>query len=117
LFFYNNHYMHRIISGNLDNIVKICEKYKVSRLYAFGSVISEKFSEETSDLDLQVELEPMSVIDRGEKLIQFWDELENLFQRKVDLLTDQPIRNPFFKEKVEKTKQLIYDGTKQKVSV
>jgi uncharacterized protein len=109
--------MHKIISENLDSIVHICEKYDVSRLYVFGSVVNERFSDENSDLDILVELEPMSVIDRGEKLIQLWDELEILVNRKVDLLTDQPIRNPYFKAQVEKTKQLIYDRTEQKIPV
>jgi len=109
--------MHKIISGNLDSIVQICEKYDVSRLYVFGSVVNERFSDENSDLDILVELEPMPVIDRGEKLIQLWDELEILFNRKVDLLTDQPIRNQYFKAQVEKTKQLIYDRTEQKIPV
>jgi uncharacterized protein len=109
--------MHKIISENLDNIVQICEKYNVTRLYVYGSVVTEKFSDESSDLDLLVELEPMPVIDRGEKLIQFWDELENLFHRKVDLLTDQPIKNQYFKAQVEKTKKLIYDRAEQKISV
>ena len=71
--------MHKIISQNLDTIVQICEKYNVSRLYVFGSVVTERFSDESSDLDLLVELEPMPFIDRGENLIQFWDEVETLF--------------------------------------
>ena len=109
--------MKRIISENLDSIVKICEKYKVSKLYVFGSVLTEKFSEESSDLDFQVELETMQVIERGEKLILFWDEMEYLFQRKIDLITDQPVKNPYFRVQVERTKQLIYDRTEQKVPV
>lgn len=109
--------MHKIISANLDSVVQICEKYNVSRLYVFGSVLTERFSDESSDLDLQVELEPMPVIEKGEKLIQFWDELETLFHRKVDLLTDQPIKNQYFKAQVEKTKKLIYDRAEQKIPV
>jgi uncharacterized protein len=109
--------MNRIIQDNIDSIVKICQKYNVSRLYVFGSVLTDKFSEESSDLDFQVELYPMNVLERGEKLIQFWDELEILYQRKIDLITDQPLRNPYFRKQLERTKQLIYDGTEQKISV
>jgi uncharacterized protein len=109
--------MHKIISQNLDTIVQICEKYNVSRLYVFGSVVTERFSDESSDLDLLVELEPMPFIDRGENLMHFWDEVENLFHRKVDLLTDQPIKNQYFKAQVDKTKKLIYDRAEQKIPV
>jgi uncharacterized protein len=109
--------MHTIISENLDTIVQIFEKYNVSRLYVFGSVVTERFSDKSSDVDLLVELEPMPFIERGEKLLQFWDEVETLFQRKVDLLTDQPIKNQYFKAQVEKTKKLIYDRAEHKIPV
>jgi uncharacterized protein len=109
--------MNRIITGKLDILIRICEKYNVSRLFVFGSATTENFSEERSDLDLLVELEPMNEMERGGRLLQLWDELESLFGRQVDLLTDQPIKNPYFRGQVESTKQLIYDRTQQKVLV
>jgi hypothetical protein len=109
--------MHRIINDNLADLVKICEKYDVSRLYIFGSALTEKFSPEQSDLDFLVEMQPLDVFERGEKLIQLWDALENLFQKKIDLITDQPIKNAFFKAEVDRTKQLLYDRTKQEIPV
>ena len=109
--------MHTIIKENIETIIKICGRYNVVRLYVFGSVLEKTFSYKKSDLDFIVEMEQVSAIEKGEKLIQLWDELENLFQRNVDLLTDQPIRNPYFKAQVERTKQLIYDRSKQEILV
>ncbi|MFB0946617.1 MAG: hypothetical protein QMB24_10795 [Spirosomataceae bacterium] len=57
----------------------------------------------------------MPPLQRGENLISLWEELENLFERKVDLLTDQPIRNTYLKSSIDSTKQLIYDGIGEEV--
>ena len=57
----------------------------------------------------------MLPLDRGETLINLWDALEKLFARKVDLLTDQPIKNPYLRANVARTKQLICDRESGKV--
>lgn len=57
----------------------------------------------------------MLPLQRGENLISLWEELENLLETKVDLLTDQPIRNTYLKSSIDNTKQLIYDGTGEEV--
>jgi hypothetical protein len=36
------------------------------------------------------------------------DKLEALFQRKVDLLTENSLSNPYFIESIEETKELLY---------
>jgi predicted nucleotidyltransferase len=55
--------------------------------------------------------------DRGEALLSLWDKLEALFNKKVDLLTDDSIRNPYLKSNIDLTKRLIYDGEGEKVFV
>lgn len=99
-----------MIEENKKALFDICVKHQVEKLYAFGSVLSNQFNAEKSDVDLFVELKPLPVFEKGEKLILLWDELENLFKRKVDLLTDQPIRNEVFRQQIEKTKKLIYES-------
>ena len=106
----------KVISGNRDKLREICQQFGVRRLYAFGSVITEQFDDARSDVDLIVELTEMPPLARGETLLALWEELEKLFQRKVDLLTDQPVRNPYLRASIEKTKQLIYEGEGQKIS-
>lgn len=98
-------------------LMTLCSQFKVERLYVFGSVITNTFDPEKSDLDFIVELEQMSPLARGEKLIAFWEALEDLFNRKVDLLTDQPIRNPYLRANLNRTKHLIYDRASPKVSI
>ena len=89
----------------------------VDKLYFFGSALSSKFNENTSDVDVLVEVAELPPEERGENLINLWDNLELLFKRKVDLLTENSIRNPFFKKEVEQTKKLIYDRQSRKVFI
>lgn len=109
--------MNALIKDNIEHIVSLCENYKVRRLYAFGSVTKANFSEKLSDIDLFVEMMPMSDMERGEILIDLWDQLESLFRRPVDLITDQPLCNPYFKSELERTRKLIYDREKQEIFI
>ena len=106
-----------IIKVNYGQLVELCEKHRVSQLYLFGSAVTDKFDDYASDFDFLVALEPMLPLERGETLLQLWTDLEVLLNRKVDLLTDQPIKNTFLQKSIDLTKQLIYDRAGQKVSV
>ena len=97
----------------LDRLFELCEQFKVEKLYMFGSILTDSFDPGRSDIDVQVELLPMSPIEKGDTLLDLWSALESLFERKVDLLTDQPIKNPYLRASVEKTKQLVYDRSSQ----
>lgn len=105
------------IKKKINEFSEICQAHKVLKLYAFGSSVTEKFNEKTSDIDLLVEIDIDDPIERGEKLMSFWDKLEDFFERKVDLLTDSSIKNPVLKKRIDATKILIYDGRGQKVLV
>lgn len=106
----------KFINEYINELKNICETYKVKTLYAFGSVVTNKFNAE-SDVDLQVFLEEMPPLEKGEMLIKLWDELENLFCRKVDLITDQEISNPYLKKSIESSKVLIYERENTKITV
>lgn len=105
------------ISKKADDFKMLCKNHNVKTLYAFGSSTTDKFRSDNSDIDFLVELNDQDPIERGEKLISFWDRLEAFFNRKVDLLTEASIRNPFLKKSIESSKVLIYDGSSQKVFV
>ncbi|MDP5140039.1 MAG: nucleotidyltransferase domain-containing protein [Spirosomaceae bacterium] len=105
----------QIITKYFNELSALCERYGVKRLYIFGSLAKGNFNPVTSDIDFYVELEEMLPLQRGENLISLWEALENLFDRKVDLVTDQPIRNTFLKSSIDSTKQLIYDRTGEEI--
>ena len=93
-----------------EGLVNLCDSNKVvNKMYFFGSALSSKFDEDTSDIDILVEVTDLPPEECGENLIVLWDNLELLFNRKVDLLTEKSLHNPFFKKEVEQTKKLFYD--------
>jgi len=88
-------------------ITDLCRQYKVKRLFAFGSVFTDKFNEQ-SDVDLIVAFDKQAVNDYFLNYFDFKYSLENVFQREVDLLEEQPIRNSYLKKSIENSKTLIY---------
>ncbi|MDH4092705.1 MAG: nucleotidyltransferase domain-containing protein [Cyclobacteriaceae bacterium] len=106
-----------IIREKHTDFVDLCRSHRVDKIYAFGSSITDHFDENKSDIDLVVRIEIDDPADRGEALLSLWDKLESLFQRKVDLLTEDSIRNPYLKSNINRTKKLIYDGEGEKVFV
>lgn len=106
-----------LIKGRIDNFKNLCQDHKVKYLYAFGSSITENFNEDTSDIDLIVEIDEPDPIEKGEKLISLWNNFESFFQRKVDMLTETSIKNPFLKREINSKKLLIYDGSSKKIFI
>jgi uncharacterized protein len=100
-----------------NEIKDLCLIYGVKYLYVFGSAITGKFDKKTSDFDFVVEIDEKDPVEKGVKLLSIWDELEKLFQRKVDLLTDSSIKNPYLKASINSTKVLIYDGSRGKILI
>ncbi len=100
-------YMH-IITANLQKLFALCKKYNVSKLYAFGSILTSRFNAE-SDIDILVSFN--STINHTNYADNFFDlyhSLKSLFGREVDLVDETSVNNPYFKEELEETKQLIY---------
>jgi len=105
------------ISKKRNDFSLLCKSHKVKYLYAFGSSTSDKFDPDKSDIDLLVEIDSKDPVERGENLLSLWDLFENFFNRRVDLLTDASIHNPFLRKNIEATKVLIYDGSGQKIFI
>lgn len=106
-----------LIREKYTEFLDVCRAHKVNKIYAFGSSITNHFDPKTSDIDIVVTLDIEDPADRGEALLSLWDKLEALFNRKVDLLTEDAIRNPYLKSNIDRTKKLIYDGEGEKILV
>jgi len=90
-----------------EQINDLCRQYNVNKLFAFGSVLTDKFSEK-SDVDLIVDFDKQAVKDHFINYFDFKYSLENVFKRNVDLLEEQPIRNSYLRKNIENSKTLIY---------
>jgi predicted nucleotidyltransferase len=96
-----------LIESNIERLRLLCQKHKVGKLFVFGSVLSNRFNVD-SDIDLIVDFNEVDLSDYADNYFTLKDELEKLFNRKVDLLEAQAIRNPFFKESIDQQKRLVY---------
>ena len=90
-----------------NEINALCANHKVRTLYAFGSVLTPNFNT-NSDIDLIVDFMEIDVKDYADNYFDFKFSLQDIFNRPVDLLEEQAIRNPYFKQVVNQTKELVY---------
>ena len=87
---------------------ELCKKNHVAQLFVFGSVLTREFNED-SDLDFAVLFkENLSPIEHGEAFLNLYTSLQELFNRKIDLISYRVIKNPIFKEELDKTKISLY---------
>ncbi|MFC0876669.1 nucleotidyltransferase family protein [Saccharicrinis sp. FJH2] len=99
--------MNRLLKENMDNIKALCITHNVSSLFAFGSVCTDKFNDD-SDIDLLISFKPMDYGDYADSYFELADKFETILKRPVDLITDKSLSNPYFIESINKTKTLIY---------
>ena len=99
----------KLIRKNMAQIIALCEKHKVLQLYVFGSILTDKFNKD-SDVDFTVifDRNALPLLVYGENYFDFKFALEDLLKRDVDLVEYNAIKNPYFKEELDETKQLIY---------
>ena len=96
-----------LIQNYSNEIKKLCKLHNVKSLYAFGSVLTEKFNPE-SDVDLIVDFQQLDVLDYGDNYYNLKFSLEDIFKRNIDLLEEKAIRNPYFIKTLNANKKLIY---------
>ena len=89
-------------------IEEVCRKLPVRRLGLFGSALSPAFSQ-NSDIDILVVFDSDEGIDYFSQYFELKEQLEDIFNREVDLVVDKPFRNPYLKESIEKTRKVIYE--------
>ena len=97
----------KLIQRHITQIIALCEKHKVTSLYVFGSVLTDKFNNE-SDIDFVVIFDKVGVDDYFDNYFDFKYALQDLLGREVDLVEDQTIRNKYLRQNVDASKQLIY---------
>lgn len=100
--------MQSIINNKRSSLIKLCKRYKVAELDVFGSVTTDDFDEEKSDIDFLVQFNETVNIDRFDNFFNLLEELKQLFHRPVDLVEPGGLKNPYFIEMVNKTRRRIY---------
>lgn len=97
----------KLIEMNMDKIIALCRKYKVAKLWVFGSILTDRFNDD-SDVDFSVIFNYDQIPDLFIVFFDFIDELQHLLGRRVDMIDETAIRNQIFRNELNKTKRLIY---------
>ena len=101
--------MNTLVEKHMGELAVLARRYGVSRLDIFGSAVTEKFEAEHSDLDFLVEF--VAAPPPGGMAHAYFGllhELESVFERPVDLVTDRSIKNPYFRQSVDASRQPVY---------
>ncbi|MFN8254602.1 MAG: nucleotidyltransferase domain-containing protein [Bacteroidales bacterium] len=104
-----------LVAEKLQIVYKLCEKYKVLRLYLFGSAANNNLNE-TSDLDFLVSFGDIPLIDYADYFFGLMHELEDLYGKKIDLVTEKSLTNPYLINSINRNKKILYDRGNQKIS-
>jgi predicted nucleotidyltransferase len=106
-----------LVEKHLTELFDLCRRYGVNRLYLFGSAISGRLAP-SSDLDFLVDManrQPNA--DYAQRYLALAEDLERLFGRRVDLVTEQAVRNPYLRREIQATRELIYEQPREKAAV
>src|SRR5438874_10482669 len=101
--------MHVLIELRRQAIAELCRRYGVTRLDLFGSAASSQFDLQSSDFDFIVRFADSESPGIARRFFGLAEDLQRLLERPIDLLTDQPFRNPYFARAVAETRQTIHE--------
>ncbi len=96
-----------IVEENIENIKILCDKHKVSSLYIFGSILTNRFKK-SSDIDFLVDFKSVDPYSYADNYFELKTSLEMLLKRQVDLLEEKAIKNPYLKQSIDSSKRIIY---------
>jgi hypothetical protein len=97
-----------LIAQHRDQLVALCRKHDVARLDVFGSAVRADFDPAHSDLDFLVDFHDFTIHNAADRFFDLLFDLERLFDRKVDLVSDTAIRNPYFRKSVDQERVNLY---------
>jgi len=99
--------MASVLEPHLSEIAPLCRRFGVRRLEPFGSATTDRFDFRRSDLDFLVDFGADSSR-LFERYFGLKEGLASLYGREVDLVMVGALRNPYFIEAVNRTRQPVY---------
>src|SRR5438876_10532034 len=105
--------MSSVLDKNKDRLAEMCRSFAVRRLEVFGAAARGDFDPAKSDFDFIVTFADKTPGTYADRYFDFAAAVERLLGRKIDLLTERCIRNPYFRREVEAARQIVYDERSQ----
>lgn len=86
----------------------LCVQYRVKRLELFGSATGDDFNPQKSDMDFLVEFLPLKTGEYADAYFGLLEALQELFNCPIDLVMTEAIRNQYFLESINRTREVLY---------
>ena len=96
------------IAEHRERLDQLCRQFGVHRLDLFGSAVRDDFDPERSDLDWLVTFQDRPDLGPADRFLGLYLGLEALFQRRIDLVEERAIRNPYFRQQIEQERLVVY---------
>lgn len=93
-------------------IQDVCKKHHVRSLYLIGSAAKENKFRVESDVDFlyRFNKDEIEEMDYADNYFGLLFTLQDILSRKVDLVAEEKLHNPYFIESINKDKQLVYES-------
>jgi len=100
--------MDKIIDSNRAALIALCQLHDIKNMYVFGSAANGNFGQQ-SDIDILISFKDDISIERyTDNYFALHEKLEKLFNRKIDLVTEKSLKNPYLIESIQKSRKLLY---------
>lgn len=90
-----------------QKITELCNQHHVESLYLFGSATKGTLKE-SSDIDLLVKFKQFALENYFINYMDLKDKLKLLFNREIDLVEAQTLKNPYLIKSINSSKELLY---------
>ena len=97
-----------VIDQHRNEVAALCRGAGARLLHAFGSALRTDFDPATSDLDFMVEFDNVPPAQYADAYFALKEGLEALFGRPVDLVTENNLSNPCFRDRVTAERRIVY---------
>ena len=100
--------MDKHVASHLESVKHLLQRFGVERAYLFGSAAKGTMRHD-SDVDFVISFpNNMHYTTYANNYFDLADALETLLSRKVDVLTENSIKNPYLRQSIDQHKlQLI----------
>ena len=101
-----------LVRNNIAVLQNMCRKHHVKKLYLIGSATNEDSFSSDSDIDFLYSFNKSDIpeMDYADNYFDLLFSLQELFQRKIDLVPEDKITNPFFISSINKHKEMVYES-------
>ena len=100
--------MIELIENNKTEIINLCKKHKVDRLFLFGSAARNQMTSK-SDLDLLVEFSnSIELLDYADNYFNLKFGLEGLLKIEIDLVSVKSLKNEILINQINNSKVELY---------